>query len=69
MQPMLAKTTEKAKRIAKKAPLKQLLVNLRLELLPLSTLKYLINEHKKLDLIKEHCGILTRKNKRTYKKT
>ena len=31
-------------------------------------LKYLIDEHKKLDLIKEHCGILKRKNKQTYKK-
>ena len=32
------------------------------------TLNYLMNEHKKLDLIKENCGILTRKNKLTYKK-
>ena len=30
-----------------------------------STLKYLINEHKKQYLIKEHCGILKKVNKRT----
>ena len=29
------------------------------------TLKYLINKHKDKYLIKEHCGILTLKNKRT----
>ena len=27
-----------------------------------------MNEYKKLDLIKEHFGILPRKNKRTYEK-
>ena len=30
------------------------------------TLKYLINEHEKKYLIKEHCGILKKKNKRTF---
>ena len=32
------------------------------------TLKYLINKHKKTGANKEHCSILTRKNKPAYKK-